>query len=100
MCILSFRKKKLVGEDEFGNKYYRSHEKRFIKYSDNKDPTTISPYWYLWLHYAVDEKRSKTKMDWQLERIPNRTGTKFSYNPRNAQVCRDEDYSPWKPIDQ
>ena len=47
---------KLVGKDEFGNKYYKSNkDERWVVYSNNVEATKITSDWYLWMHHTVDK---------------------------------------------
>ena len=53
---------KFVGEDEFGNRYYRSRkvdkalgvERRWVIFSGESDGSMQPPGWYGWLHHTVD----------------------------------------------
>ena len=61
---------KLVGSDEFGNKYYKSKKgKRWVIYSNNVEATKISSDWYLWMHY----KQTR----FQIKEILNTLGKKI-----------------------
>ena len=54
----------LVGEDEFGNRYYRTRggkidprlgfERRWVIYSGYAEASTIPPSWHGWIHHTVD----------------------------------------------
>src|SRR6185312_16415088 len=53
-----------VGEDEFGNRYYRTkagkidpalrRERRWVIYRGLAEPSMIPPSWHGWLHNTVD----------------------------------------------
>ena len=44
---------KLVGKDEFGNKYYQSKKgKRWVIYNDEADASKIPSEWYSWIHFT------------------------------------------------
>jgi len=53
-----------VGEDEFGNRYYRTKggkidprlhfERRWVIYSDYAAASTVPPGWHGWMHHIVD----------------------------------------------
>ncbi|WP_371222049.1 NADH-ubiquinone oxidoreductase subunit NDUFA12 family protein [Orientia tsutsugamushi] len=105
---------KFVGVDQYGNNYYISlmksnnlkNKKRIIIFNGVEDPSSIPCEWYQWLHYMTDHVPSLTnfkKYDWQINRIPNMTGTEFSYSPliRNGDsLLRQEvssDYKSWQP---
>ena len=51
----------LVGEDEFGNKYFSNLKdfndikaKRWVMYSGEIEASTIPPLWHAWLHRSID----------------------------------------------
>src|SRR4030095_8438004 len=54
----------LVGEDEFGNCYYRTKggkidptlgfERRWVVYNGIAEASTVPPSWHGWLHHTVD----------------------------------------------
>ena len=47
---------KLVGEDEFGNKYYKSKKnKRWVIYAKDIDASKITSDWFLWIHHTINE---------------------------------------------
>ena len=53
-----------VGEDEFGNRYYRTKggkidptlgfERRWVIYNGFAEASTVPPSWHGWLHHTVD----------------------------------------------
>ena len=54
-----------VGEDEFGNRYYRtkggkidprmlSFERRWVIFNGYSEASTIPPSWHGWMHHTVD----------------------------------------------
>ena len=53
-----------VGEDEFGNRYYRTKggkidpalgfERRWVTYSGYAEASQIGPAWHGWIHHTVD----------------------------------------------
>ena len=53
-----------VGEDEFGNRYYRTRggkidptlgfERRWVIYNGDAEASTVPPSWHGWLHHTVD----------------------------------------------
>ena len=44
---------KLVGSDDFGNKYYEGKNgKRWVIYSGEIDATKIPVEWYSWMHFT------------------------------------------------
>ena len=54
----------LVGEDEFGNRYYRTRggkvdptlgfERRWVIYNGVAEASSVPPSWHGWLHHTVD----------------------------------------------
>ena len=43
---------KLVGKDEFGNKYYQStKDKRWVIYNGEVEASKIPDEWYSWMHH-------------------------------------------------
>ena len=48
---------KLVGIDEFGNKYYsNSKGKRWVIYKNDIEASKIPPEWHSWIHFLVINK--------------------------------------------
>ena len=53
-----------VGDDEFGNRYYRTvggkidktlgFERRWVIYNGYTEASTVPPSWHGWLHHTVD----------------------------------------------
>ena len=75
---------KLVGKDEFGNKYYRNKlDERWVVYSNNIEATKITSDWFLWMHYTVDKvpEINVKKHLWQKKHSENKTGSKKAYKP-------------------
>ena len=45
---------KLIGKDEFGNKYYSNKKgKRWVIYNSEAESSKIPPEWHLWIHFLV-----------------------------------------------
>ncbi len=93
---------KLVGKDEFGNKYYKNkRDERWVIYSGNIEATKITSDWYLWMHHTVnkipDQIDKKKKYTWQKEHTENKTGTKDSYKPvKIRKNSLNKKYETWK----
>jgi len=104
-----------VGEDEFGNKYYRSkkptgpngYERRMVIYAGGyAEASAIPPGWHGWMHYRTHtppaEEAYKPR-EWQRPHIPNLTGTAFAYRPEGSLLNKGErprvtgDYDAWSP---
>lgn len=105
-----------VGEDEFGNVYYRSrggrvdpalgHERRWVIYNGLAEASSIPAGWNGWLHHTVDvapTQESYTPRDWQMHHKANQTGTPYAYRPEGSAVNSavhpkaESGYSAWKP---
>ncbi len=60
----TWRHGELVGEDEFGNRYFRTKggridpvlhfERRWVIYNGVAEASTVPPSWHGWLHHTVD----------------------------------------------
>ena len=92
---------KLVGKDEFGNKYYKNKkDERWVVYSDNIEATKITSSWYLWMHHTIDkvpDEKNEKRYSWQKDHSENKTGTKESYKPvKIAKNNIKKKYETWK----
>ena len=91
---------KLVGKDEFGNKYYKSkRDERWVIYSNNIEATKITSDWFLWMHHTIDKIPDKNdkKYIWQKKHMENKTGTENSY--KSVKIKKDQikkRYESWK----
>jgi NADH:ubiquinone oxidoreductase subunit len=111
-----------IGEDYLGNSYYISKfsknylgkSKRFVVYNSYiQEPTKVDAKWHSWLHYLSDEIPTTTQTsasslvgegkDAQNNqksnakaRLPNLTGTKFSYSPKMNRL-NTEKIGIWRP---
>lgn len=106
-------KGKLVGEDEFGNKYYElrkapktGRRTRWVIYNGLAEASKVPAQWHGWLHYTHSEPMSAEqakRWSWQKDHLPNLSGTKYAYVPpghvlRGAKRERAiSDYEPWRP---
>ncbi|GGC56990.1 NADH:ubiquinone oxidoreductase subunit NDUFA12 [Chelatococcus reniformis] len=104
----------LVGEDEFGNRYYRGRgvdptlgfERRWVIYAGLAEGSAVPPGWKGWLNHTVDvaptEETYKPR-EWQLPHEPNMTGTPHAYRPKGSLLASGErppatgDYEAWSP---
>jgi NADH:ubiquinone oxidoreductase subunit len=103
----------LVGEDEYGNRYYRERgnpgwrrERRWAVFSHDADPTLVPTGWVGWLHKRIEKAPSEQPLPaprWEKERLPNLTGTAKAYLPPGAiergghRAPATGDYEPWRP---
>ena len=103
-----------VGEDEFGNRYYRApsriprsiRERRWVVYSGYAEPSTIPGAWHGWIHHTVDHPptaRAYVPYPWEKPHQPNLTGTAYAYRPPGSLLVPDPrdagepHYEPWRP---
>jgi NADH:ubiquinone oxidoreductase subunit len=105
-----------VGEDEFGNRYYRrkghvidsnmGDERRWVIYNGLADLSRVPPGWRGWLWHTVDVPPSEEKYvprEWEKPHLPNLTGTPAAYRPRGSILAEGQrpaatgDYVPWRP---
>lgn len=112
--LYTWRNGELVGEDEFGNRYYREKKvasvrdaKRWVMYKGEPEASKVPPQWHRWLHKTTDEVPSGTPSlrPWQKPHLPNLTGTELAYRPPGHALAgnrRDKatgDYEAWTPED-
>lgn len=102
----TWRGGELVGEDEIGNKFYRSSDgkKRWVIYRDEAEASKVSPQWHGWLHKTYDEPPTVDPLPtktWEKPHLPNLTGTGMEYRPSgsisNGQSKPASDYEAWVP---
>ncbi len=106
----------LVGEDEFGNRYYQARtdkdsydkgrRRRYVVYKGYAEASKIPPDWHGWMHYTFDEPPTvepfKIK-SWEKGHVPNLTGTINAWRPPGSIARKGErppatgDYQAWKP---
>ena len=105
-----------VGQDEFGNTYYRTRggrldpalgfERRWVIYKGEAEATSIPPGWHGWMHHRTDTPPSAenyTPRAWQLPHQPNATGTAAAHRPKGSilgsgvRAPASADYAPWQP---
>jgi NADH:ubiquinone oxidoreductase subunit len=114
------RRGELVGEDEFGNRYYRARrkdpkgnaewrtERRWVVYAGDGEieASTVPPGWNGWLHHNFEKPPSEAPLPeqrWEKEHTPNLTGTQIAYLPPGHELRggqRDKavgDYEAWRP---
>lgn len=101
----------LVGEDSFGNRYYRSkrkrafgREQRWAVFADgSNEPSNVPAEWHAWLHHTTDEPVRDEGKPWIREHVPNLTGTTAAYLPPGAdarggvRAATSGDYEAWSP---
>jgi len=91
---------RLVGKDEFGNKYYRNkNDERWVVYSNYIESTKITSEWFLWMHHTINEVPSSNakKYLWQKKHQENLTGTDNSFKPNKiTKSSQYKKYETWK----
>lgn len=96
----------LVGEDDFGNKYYENpyyfvprnrwvvfNEKRGLDYNASQIP----PEWHRWMTHMTEYPPTVEKpvhYDWMLPHQENQTGTSDAYTPHSTVKPKIQ---PWIP---
>ncbi len=106
--LMTWWKGKLVGEDQFGNRYYaeKAGDRRWVIYQGMPEASKVPPAWHAWLHYTTDEVPSADSayaQSWEQTHIPNLTGTTAAYRPSGSLAGdgkRDAatgDYEAWRP---
>ncbi len=103
----TWRKGERVGEDEFGNVYYRGKDgRRWVIYNGLADATAIGPGWHGWMHYRTDTPPGEDgyqPWEWERPHQANMTGTSRAYHPKGAMASGEKrqrvtgDYEAWAP---
>ena len=105
-----------VGQDQFGNSYYRTRggridpvlhfERRWVIYNGVSDGSLTPPDWYGWLHHTSDlppTQERYVEREWQKPYVPNMTGTPWAYRPPGSTLAAAArppatgDYEAWTP---
>ena len=101
--IKTFFTGKLVGKDDYGNKYYKNkNDERWVIYSSEIEATKITADWYLWMHHTTDiipneDDINKKKYNWQKDHQENQTGTQNSHKPIKIKKEKiNKRYETWK----
>lgn len=105
----------LVGEDDFGNRYFETRKerlrydgraRRFVIYKGYADASKVPPDWHGWLHHTFRDPptaKPSPRRAWEKEHQPNLTGTIWAWRPRGSIARSGErsratgDYEAWKP---
>ena len=105
-----------VGEDELGNRYYRTRggkidptlgfERRWVIYNGEAEASRIPPGWFGWMRGAFDTPPSQEPYqprEWERPHRPNMTGTPEAYRPQGSILGENRrreatgDYEAWTP---
>jgi NADH:ubiquinone oxidoreductase subunit len=111
--LFTLMRGQLVGTDSAGNKYYKDRrssagrrERRWVIYVGAAEASTVPADWHGWLHHWTDvtgTDRVNNKPAWQMDHVPNLTGTEAAYRPPGHVLKgskRDKatgDYEAWRP---
>ena len=112
----TWRNGELVGQDEFGNSYYRTsggkldpalgYERRWVIYAGESDGSKTPPGWYGWLHQTTDTPptaETYVAREWEMPHQANMTGTAQAYRPAGSlsmggvRPAATGDYKAWTP---
>ncbi len=99
--IKTFFTGKFVGQDGYGNKYYKNkNDERWVIYSSEIEATKITADWYLWMHHTIDKipnDKLDKKYQWQKKHSENKTGTEEKYKPiKISKKNVEKKYDTWK----
>lgn len=114
--FFTWRKGEKVGEDQFGNVYYRTPdpartaggfpERRWVIYNGYAESSAIPPGWHAWMHHRAANPPTADgykARPWEQPHRPNLTGTPGAYRPKGSiagEAHRPKvtgDYEPWTP---
>lgn len=104
---------RLVGTDEFGNRYYRGkgkllhgRERRWVVYKGRPEASKVPPEWHAWLHHTTADpltEKAASAHTWQQDHLPNMTGSSAAYRPSGHDYKGGDrahatgDYQAWTP---
>lgn len=105
-----------VGEDQFGNVYYRWRDgkidpalgfnRRWVIFNGVSEGSKVPPGWYGWLHHMTDENPADVDYkprEWEKPYVPNQTGTPNAWRPQGSTLATGArpkatgDYQAWSP---
>lgn len=104
--LFTWRKGVKVGEDDQGNFYYESRDKkkRWVIFNGECEASRVSPDWHGWLHHTWNETptdKPLVKKAWEKPHTENLTGSAASYAPagsiRRGAPAKPADYEAWQP---
>ncbi|HSI42628.1 MAG TPA: NADH:ubiquinone oxidoreductase subunit NDUFA12 [Xanthobacteraceae bacterium] len=112
----TWRHGEFVGEDDFGNRYFRTRggakdaalgfQRRWVIYNGVAEATAIPPGWHAWMHQRSDVPPSHETYDareWEKPHRANPTGTAAAYRPPGSTLASGQrpavtgDYKAWSP---
>jgi NADH:ubiquinone oxidoreductase subunit len=105
-----------VGDDEAGNRYYRTKggkidpalgfERRWVIFNGVAEASAIPPGWHAWMHQRSDvppTEEAYKAHPWEKPHRPNATGTPGAYRPPGSTLGYGHrpavtgDYKAWTP---
>jgi NADH:ubiquinone oxidoreductase subunit len=108
--FFTWRAGEFVGDDEFGNRYFRARdtalgERRWVIYNGAAEPSRIPPGWHSWIHHTSEIAPSEeafSPREWQKPHRPNMTGTRGAYRPKGSTLnttrrAKTPGYQAWTP---
>ena len=106
--LLTARRGEFVGEDEAGNRFYKTADdkRRWVIYNGEAEASAVSPDWHGWLHRTYDAPPTEDPLPrktWERAHSPNMTGTEDAYRPKGSLVGQAQraratgDYEAWSP---
>ena len=99
-----------VGEDVFGNRYYRTKDgkRRWVLYAGTVEASRVPPDWHGWLHHTFVDAPTVapfTMKSWEKPHEPNLTGTAQARRPSGSlwndgkRPPATGDYEAWQPVE-
>jgi len=104
----TWRAGEFVGNDEYGNRYYRRKKgnRRWVIYNGEAEASRIPAAWHGWMHHRTNvppPEDTYKPHPWEKPHIPNLTGTPAAYRPKGSILGAEKrpkvtgDYEPWTP---
>ena len=82
---------KLIGSDEYGNKYYQNKKgKRWVIYANEIDASKIPVEWYSWIHFMPNKIENIHKLEKATFKKQQLVTIKFIYILVNMRMVKLE----------
>ena len=107
--LLTRRHGREMGRDDAGNVYFQHSKdpaRRWVIYHGSNDASRTPPAWNSWLRGQIDDVPAKAlppRRPYQMEPVPNLSGTGESYRPSGSlsrggkRPAATGDYQAWTP---
>lgn len=105
--FMTWWKGRLIGDDQFGNRYYqeKSGPRRWVIYHGKPEASMVPAEWHAWLHHTMAEPPigERPPIPWEKPHIANMTGTARAYHPPGSLMGSGKrakatgDYEAWTP---